>query len=127
MVRQPSRSANGRLVGAVLDRNGLRPCRFAITKDGLVVAGSEIGLVDLDPNEVTHSGRLGPGQMLVVDLEKHKVYEDEELLALFDADPIYAKLVENAPLVPAPVSSIGACDAHCLCREASDIHAKMFG
>lgn len=98
--------ANGRLVGAVLDRNGLRPCRFAITSGGLVVAGSEIGLVDLDPNEVTHSGRLGPGQMLVVDLEKHKVYEDEELLALIDADPIYAKLLENAPLVPEPVPAI---------------------
>jgi glutamate synthase (NADPH/NADH) large chain len=98
--------ANGSLVGAILDRNGLRPCRFAITTDGLVVAGSEIGLVDLDPNEVAHSGRLGPGQMLVVDLKKHKVYEDEELLQLFDADPIYAKLIEDASIVPAAVSSI---------------------
>jgi len=101
--------SNGRLVGAVLDRNGLRPCRFAITKDGLVVAGSEIGLVDLDPNEVTHSGRLGPGQMLVVDLEKNKVYEDEELLAVFDAeDPVYEKLLEDEPLVPEPVLAIEA-------------------
>ncbi|MBS1798640.1 MAG: glutamate synthase large subunit [Acidobacteria bacterium] len=100
--------ANGSLVGAILDRNGLRPCRFAITTDGLVVAGSEIGLVDLDPNEVAHSGRLGPGQMLVVDLKKHKVYEDEELLGLFDADPIYARLLEDAPLVPAVVTSADA-------------------
>jgi glutamate synthase (NADPH/NADH) large chain len=99
--------ANDRLVGAVLDRNGLRPCRFAITKKGLVVAGSEIGLVDLDPNEVTHSGRLGPGQMLVVDLEKNKVYEDEELLELFDAGATYAKLVEDATLAPVAVSSVG--------------------
>src|SRR5947207_2447592 len=98
--------ANGSLVGAVLDRNGLRPCRFAITNSGLVVAGSEAGLVDLDPNEVTHSGRLGPGQMLVVDLEKKKVYEDEELLPLFDADPIYEKLIEDSPLIPAAVSAI---------------------
>ena len=98
--------ANGRLVGAVLDRNGLRPCRFAVTKDGLVVAGSEIGLVDLDPNEVTHSGRLGPGQMLVVDLKEKKFYENEELLALFDSDPIYAKLIEDSTLVPAAVTSI---------------------
>jgi len=99
--------ANGSLVGAVLDRNGLRPCRFAITKSGMVVAGSEAGLVDLDPNEVTHSGRLGPGQMIVVDLEKNKVYEDEELLDLFDSDEAYAKLVEDATLVPVEVSSIG--------------------
>jgi glutamate synthase (NADPH/NADH) large chain len=99
--------ANGRLVGAVLDRNGLRPCRFAITKSGLVVAGSEAGLVDLDPNEVTHSGRLGPGQMLIVDLEKNKVYEDEELLELFDAGATYARLVEDTTLVPVEVQSAG--------------------
>src|SRR3984885_13846497 len=85
--------SDGRVVGAALDRNGLRPCRFAITKGGLVVAGSEAGLVDLDPNDVTHSGRLGPGQMLVVDLEQHKVYEDAELLEMFDAGAAYAKLV----------------------------------
>ncbi|WP_433963963.1 glutamate synthase central domain-containing protein [Tunturiibacter gelidiferens] len=97
--------SDGRVVGAALDRNGLRPCRFAITSAGLVVAGSEAGLVDLDPEEVTHSGRLGPGQMLLVDLEKHKVYEDEELLELFDAGATYAKLVEDTPLigVDAPV------------------------
>jgi glutamate synthase (ferredoxin) len=91
--------SDGRVVGAALDRNGLRPCRFAITKDGLVVAGSEAGLVDLDPEEVTHSGRLGPGQMLVVDLMNHKVYEDEALLELFDAGATYAKLMEDTPLV----------------------------
>lgn len=90
--------SDGKYVGAALDRNGLRPCRFAITKSGLVVTGSEAGLVDLDPEEVTHSGRLGPGQMLVVDLEKHKVYEDETLTELFDAGATYATLVEDSPL-----------------------------
>jgi len=98
--------SDGRIVGAALDRNGLRPCRFAITSAGLVVAGSEAGLVDLDPEEVTHSGRLGPGQMLVVDLEQHKVYEDEELLELFDADATYAKLVEDTPLVAADMQAM---------------------
>src|SRR3984957_16897469 len=91
--------SDGNVVGAALDRNGLRPCRFAITKDGLVVAGSEAGLVDLDPDEVTHSGRLGPGQMLVVDLVNNKVYEDEALLELFDAGTTYVGLVEETPLV----------------------------
>ena len=91
--------SDGQVVGAALDRNGLRPCRFAITQAGLVVAGSEAGLVDLDPEEVTHSGRLGPGQMLVVDLVNHKVYEDEALLELFDAGATYATLVEDTPLV----------------------------
>ena len=98
--------SNGKLVGAVLDRNGLRPCRFAVTKDGLIVAGSEAGLVDLDPDEVTHSGRLGPGQMLVVDLEKHEFYEDDALLELFDAGATYAKLVEDASLAPAQVEAV---------------------
>ncbi len=98
--------SDGQVVGAVLDRNGLRPCRFAMTRDGLVVAGSEAGLVDLDPDEVTHSGRLGPGQMLVVDLVNRKVYEDEALLELFDAGTPYAALMEESPLVPAAVSSV---------------------
>jgi glutamate synthase (NADPH/NADH) large chain len=92
--------SDGRIVGAALDRNGLRPCRFAITRGGLVVAGSEAGLVDLDPDEVVHSGRLGPGQMLVVDLAEHWVYEDEALLQLFDAGAAYTRLVEDARLAP---------------------------
>jgi glutamate synthase (ferredoxin) len=92
--------SDGRVVGAALDRNGLRPCRFAITRGGLVVAGSEAGLVDLDPNEVVHSGRLGPGQMMVVDLAEHWVYEDEALLELFDAGGAYNRLLEDARLAP---------------------------
>jgi glutamate synthase (ferredoxin) len=96
--------SDGQVVGAVLDRNGLRPCRFAITRDGLVVAGSETGLVDLDPEEVTHSGRLGPGQMIVVDLLNRKVYEDEALLELFDAGTTYSDLIEDSPFVAATVA-----------------------
>jgi glutamate synthase (NADPH/NADH) large chain len=95
--------SDGRVVGVALDRNGLRPCRFAVTSSGLVVAGSEIGLVDLDPAEVVHSGRLGPGQMLAVDLVEHWLYEDEALLELFDAGGTYAKLVEEATLAPVPI------------------------
>ncbi len=98
--------SDGQSVGAVLDRNGLRPCRFAMTRSGLVVAGSEAGLVDLDPNEVTHSGRLGPGQMLVVDLVNQKVYENEALLELFDAGTTYGELLEDAPLAAVAVSSV---------------------
>ena len=94
---------DGRVVGAALDRNGLRPCRFAITSDGLVVAGSEAGLVDLDPEKVIESGRLGPGQMLVVDLEAGKVYDDEALLDLFDRGATYAQLAEISPLAALPL------------------------
>ena len=92
--------ADGRIVGAALDRNGLRPSRYAVTDDGLVVAGSEAGLVDLDPERVVESGRLGPGQMLVVDLEQGRLLHNEELLELFDAGATYATLLEDQPLVP---------------------------
>ena len=93
--------SDGLVVGAALDRNGLRPCRFAVTDDGLVVAGSEAGLVDLDPETIVHSGRLGPGQMLVVDLMEHKLYENDELLQVFDSGATYAKLLDTALFEPA--------------------------
>ena len=89
--------SDGRVVGAALDRNGLRPSRFAVTLDGLVIAGSEAGLIDLDPERVVHSGRLGPGQMIVVDLEKGEVLENEALLDLFDSDPVYAQRLDPIP------------------------------
>src|SRR5213594_1629695 len=70
--------SDGVLVGSALDRNGLRPCRYKITCDGLVVAGSETGLVDLDPQEVVESGRLGPGELLVVDTRRKAILHDAE-------------------------------------------------
>jgi len=91
--------ADGSLVGAILDRNGLRPCRYFVTEDDLVVLGSEAGLVDLDPEQIVHSGRLGPGQMIVADLEKHVLLEDEQIQAIFDeAAPEYENLIENGTL-----------------------------
>ncbi len=98
--------SDGRVVGAALDRNGLRPCRFAVTDEGLVVAGSEAGLVDLDPERVTHSGRLGPGQMLVVDLIEGKLYENDELLKEFDAGAPYAQLLDKVAFEPEVTTSV---------------------
>lgn len=95
--------SDGQVVGAALDRNGLRPCRYAVTRDGLVAAGSESGLVDLDPDTVIESGRVGPGQMLVVDLKAHRLYRDAELHALFDRAESYSELLENVPLIALPV------------------------
>ena len=98
--------ADGEIVGAALDRNGLRPSRYAITDDGLVVAGSEAGLVDLDPESIVESGRLGPGEMLVVDFSRGRVMHNSELLELFDAEASYTTLLEDTPVValaaPAP-------------------------
>ena len=65
--------SDGKTVGATLDRNGLRPARYTITKDGYVVVGSETGVVDLPDDEVVEKGRLGPGQTIVVDLQTKEI------------------------------------------------------
>ncbi len=90
---------DGRLVGAALDRVGLRPCRFFVTDDDLLVVGSEAGLVDLDPEHVVHSGRLGPGQMLCIDLDEKKLYENDEVQEVFDSRaPQYEALLNEYTL-----------------------------
>jgi glutamate synthase (ferredoxin) len=65
--------SDGKVVGATLDRNGLRPARYSITRDGYVVVGSEAGVVDLPEADIIEKGRLGPGQMIVVDLERREI------------------------------------------------------
>src|SRR5690349_16425345 len=70
--------SDGVCVGSALDRNGLRPCRYKITRDGLVIAGSETGLVDLNPADVVESGRLGPGELLVVDTRRKAILRNLE-------------------------------------------------
>ena len=70
--------SDGVIAGSALDRNGLRPCRYKITKSRLVVACSEVGVVDLDPADVVESGRLGPGELLVVDTARDVVLHSAE-------------------------------------------------
>jgi glutamate synthase domain-containing protein 2/glutamate synthase domain-containing protein 1/glutamate synthase domain-containing protein 3 len=70
---------NGSIVGATLDRNGLRPGRWIETHDGLVVLGSEAGLLPIKPAEIKRLGRLQPGKLFLVDLERHRIVEDEEV------------------------------------------------
>ncbi len=71
--------SNGRQIGAVLDRNGLRPARYWITEDGLVVLASEVGVLDLPPESIVAKGRLQPGRMFLVDLDKGRIVEDDEI------------------------------------------------
>ncbi|HEY4963041.1 MAG TPA: glutamate synthase central domain-containing protein, partial [Terriglobales bacterium] len=99
---------DGRLLGAALDRNGLRPCRFVITDTGLVVAGSEVGLADVDSDTIIRSGRLGPGQMILLDLERCRLIEGSELDRYFNDLAPYAKLIDDIPLEPSgtPVSAL---------------------
>ncbi len=70
---------DGSLVGATLDRNGLRPGRYLITDDGLVVLASEIGVLDIDPARIVRKGRLRPGKMFLVDTEAGRLIEDDEI------------------------------------------------
>ncbi len=70
---------DGHQVGAVLDRNGLRPSRFWVTKGGLVVLASEVGVLDIPAQEILRKGRLQPGKMFLVDIEAGRIIEDEEI------------------------------------------------
>lgn len=70
---------DGRYLGATLDRNGLRPGRFYVTHSGRVIMASEVGVVDIPPEDVSRKGRLNPGMMLLVDFEKHIVVDDDAL------------------------------------------------
>lgn len=70
---------DGHQVGAVLDRNGLRPSRFWVTDDGLVVLASEVGVLDIAPEKVVRKGRLQPGKMFLVDIEQGRIIEDDEI------------------------------------------------
>ena len=68
---------DGHYLGATLDRNGLRPGRFYVTHSGRVIMASEVGVVDIPPEDVCRKGRLNPGMMLLVDFEKHAVVNDD--------------------------------------------------
>ncbi|CAN5169090.1 glutamate synthase large subunit [soil metagenome] len=79
---------DGTVVGAVLDRNGLRPSRYWVTEDGLVVMASEVGVLDIDPATIVRKGRLQPGRMFLVDTAKGRIVEDTEIKReLADAQP----------------------------------------
>ena len=71
--------ADGRYAGGMLDRNGLRPARYTITKSGTMVVASEVGVMDFDPSEVVEKGRLQPGKILLVDTQEGKIYYDGEI------------------------------------------------
>ncbi|PRP78286.1 hypothetical protein PROFUN_13917, partial [Planoprotostelium fungivorum] len=71
--------ADGRYCGACLDRNGLRPCRYWLTDDDIMICASEVGTLDIDPSKIQKKGRLMPGRILLVDTQEGRVVEDEEI------------------------------------------------
>ena len=80
---------DGTQIGAVLDRNGLRPGRYWVTDDGLVVLASEVGVLDLDPATVVRKGRLQPGRMFLVDTAQGRIIEDDEVKDALAAEHAY--------------------------------------
>ncbi|WP_234423457.1 glutamate synthase large subunit [Aquimarina spinulae] len=70
---------DGNYIGAVLDRNGLRPSRYSVTKDGYVIMSSETGVVDIKPNNIEYHGRLEPGKMFLVNMDEGRIVNDEEI------------------------------------------------
>jgi glutamate synthase domain-containing protein 2/glutamate synthase domain-containing protein 1/glutamate synthase domain-containing protein 3 len=100
--------SDGRYVGAALDRNGLRPCRYKVTAEGLVVACSEVGAIELDDYRIVEKGRLGPGQMLALDLERHTILHDAELKQELAALRPWGTWLNARPPVGDSSSSSGA-------------------
>ncbi len=94
--------SDGKVVGATLDRNGLRPARYSITRDGYVVVASEAGVVDLPEAEIVEKGRLGPGQMIAVNLETHEVLKNWEIKQRVAAREPYGQWLQQHRVVLTP-------------------------
>ena len=95
---------DGKYIGALLDRNGLRPSRYSVTKDGYVIMSSETGVVEIEPNNIQKHGRLEPGKMFLVDMNEGRIIEDEEIKNLIVSKHPYRKWIkENVlPLMKVP-------------------------
>ncbi|HZQ10211.1 MAG TPA: glutamate synthase large subunit, partial [Anaerolineae bacterium] len=87
--------SDGRVVGMTLDRNGLRPARYLVTHDGLVIASSEAGALEIETERIQEKGRLGPGQMIVADLQYGKLWHNDELKAHYAARRPYGHWVSE--------------------------------
>ena len=87
---------DGEVIGAVLDRNGLRPSRYWVSADGLVIMASEVGVVDLAPDTIVEKGRLQPGRMFLIDTKEQRIIRDEEIKSrLASARPYQVWLNQN--------------------------------
>ena len=88
--------SDGRFAGGMLDRNGLRPARYLITNNDMMVVASEVGVMDFEPGDIKEKGRLQPGKILLIDTEKGEIYYDGELKKqLAEAKPYRTWLAGN--------------------------------
>jgi len=95
---------DGKYIGAVLDRNGLRPSRYYLTHDDRVIMASEVGVLEVDPANVKFKGRLQPGKMFLIDFEQGKLIADEDLKSEFASRRPYAEWLKNQELKLADLS-----------------------
>jgi glutamate synthase domain-containing protein 2/glutamate synthase domain-containing protein 1/glutamate synthase domain-containing protein 3 len=86
---------DGIKIGALLDRNGLRPARYTITKSGKVVLASEMGVLDIEPEDVLEKGRLAPGKMLLIDTKIGRVWRDNDIKASISRQKLYRRWLEE--------------------------------
>ena len=86
---------DGKQVGATLDRNGLRPARYTITRDGFMVMASEAGVLDFEPENIAELGALRPGEIILVDLQKKRVLKDGEIKTYYARQQPYRRWVEE--------------------------------
>ncbi len=94
---------DGKTIGAVLDRNGLRPSRFYVTKDDLVIMASEVGVLPIAPDRILHKGRLQPGKMFLVSIAEGRIIDDAEIKAKLAAEHPYREWLEQNLI---PIESI---------------------
>lgn len=118
--------SDGQKVGAVLDRNGLRPSRYYLTSDNMLILSSEVGVLDIDEKKIVKKSRLEPGKMLLVDTKKKKLIEDYNLKNAYASSNPYGEWLDNHLLylkdLPAPDKK-----THIHSQHERDILYKVFG
>ncbi|MCA9094239.1 MAG: glutamate synthase subunit alpha, partial [Planctomycetaceae bacterium] len=115
---------DGTVIGAVLDRNGLRPSRYTVTKDGFVIMASETGVLPVDPENVLEKGRLQPGRMFLVDTAEGRIIADEEIKSGFAKRNPYRKWLDEQQM---RLDSLPEAEGIPLDMEHLRTHQRVFG
>ena len=116
---------DGNYIGALLDRNGLRPSRYTVTKDGYVVMSSETGVIEIDPANVTKHGRLEPGRMFLVDMSEGRIVEDKEIKNIIASKQSYQDWLDKNLL---PLKEVPYTQDKTIKEKTSYVHRlKAFG